>query len=142
MAGKKDKLQEWAAHLYINEGYTQKAIADYIDVSEVTISKWKKDNGWEAERKANLASPRKIKAILLTELEKITNGEGSDIDSDALSKIAKVIRELGGGKVSIEAIHQVLKELDSFMLEQNPKLALECIKLHRKFLMHKIEVDG
>jgi transposase len=141
MASKNDKLRQWAAHLYINEGYTQKAISDHLEVSENTIGKWKKDDKWEEERQAILASPRKIKSILLAELEKVSNGDDTTIDADALSKIAKVIREMGG-KISPEIVHQVLKELDGFILEHDPKLATQSLAIHRRFLMHKIEVDG
>lgn len=141
MAGKNDKLRLWAAHLFIVDGYTQKAIADYIGVSEVTIGKWKSADKWEEERQAILASPRKIKSILLTELEKITNGEESNIDADSLSKISKVIRELDG-KISIEVIHSVLKELDTWLSEENPQFAVQCLAYHKRFLIHKIQIDG
>ena len=141
MAGKNDKLREWAAHLYIVEGYTQKAISDYINVSENTIGKWKRDDKWEEERLAILASPRKVKSVLLTEFEKLSKGETSNIDADAISKIHKVIREMNS-TVSPEVIHAVLKLLDTWMSEENPQLAIQCLPLHRKFLIHQIQIDG
>lgn len=141
MASKNDKLRQWAAHLYITEGYTQKGISEHIGISQVTIGKWKEADKWEEERNAILASPRKIKAVLLQELQKITNGEGSDIDADALSKVSKVIRELDG-KISIELIHAVFKELDTWLSEEDPQQAVIALKYHKKFLIHKINADG
>lgn len=141
MAGKNDKLREWAAHLFIVEGYTQKAISEYIDVSENTIGKWKKDYGWEEERLAILASPRKVKSVLLTEFEKISKGEISKIDADALSKVHKVIMQMNA-TISPEIIHAVLKLLDTWMSETNPALAVQNLPYHRKFLLHQIQIDG
>jgi hypothetical protein len=82
-----------------------------------------------------------LKALLLTELEKVSKGEDSQVDADALSKISKVIRELDGN-ISIEVVHAVLKMLDTWFVEENPKLAVECLPYHKKFLIHKINADG
>ena len=141
MAGKNEKLRAWAAHLFISNGHTLKAIAEQTNVSEVTIGKWKKADKWAEERAAILASPRKLKAMLMVELEKISKGEDSNIDADALSKVSKVIRELDG-KISIELIHAVLKELDTWLSEEDPQHAVLCLKYHKKFLIHKINADG
>ena len=141
MASKNDKLREWAGHLFINEGYTKKAIAEYLGVSEPTIIKWGKEDKWDEEKQRILASPRKLKATLLEALEKISKGEASNIDADALSKISKVLDSLED-KLSIQVFHSAFKEFDSWMTEEDPQLAVKFIAFHKKFLIHKINADG
>ena len=141
MAKSKEKLNAFAEHLFINEGWTGKAIADYLEVSEQSIVKWKKVGLWEDKRKRILAAPHTIKTILLGELEKVSKGEESKVDGDKLSKIAKAIDTLDD-KISIQVITSVFKEFDLWMVDIDPIQALKFTEYHRKFLLYKINIDG
>lgn len=141
MAKAKEKLAAYAEHLFINEGWTQKAIAEYLEVSEVTLSNWKRKGLWEEKRARILAAPHTIKTILLGQLEKVSKGEESNVDADALSKIAKAIDTLDD-KISIQVITSVFKEFDLWMVDQDPTQALKFTEFHRKFLLYKINIDG
>lgn len=141
MARKKDKLEGYAEHLYINEGWTQKAIAEYLGVTEKTVGSWKSGGNWDYLRQTALAAPHRIKTILLTEFEKLATGKESKIDADAISKISKAIEALSD-KVSVQVVTSVFKEFDTWMLEHDPALAMKFTEYHRKFIMHKINIDG
>lgn len=141
MAKKKDKLDAYAEHLFINEGWTQKAIAEYLEVTEKTIGDWKKAGKWEDKRRRILAAPHTIKTLLLGELEKVAKGEATNVDADSLSKIAKAIDTLDD-KISIQVITSVFKEFDLWMVDQDPSLALKFTDYHRRFILHKINIDG
>lgn len=141
MASKKDKLEGFAEHLFINEGMSQKAIAEYLGVTEKTIGNWKNAGKWEEKRMLIIAAPHRIKTTLLAEFEKVAKGEETNIDADALSKIAKAIESLDD-KVSVQLILSVFKEFDTWMVDQEPQFAVKFTEYHRKFILHKINVDG
>lgn len=141
MATKKDKLASFAEHLYINEGYTLKAIAEHLDITEKTVGKWCREGKWEDKKAIAVAAPHTIKLLLLQELKKVANGEKTNIDSDALSKISKVIESMDD-KVSIQVIMTVFKEFDLWLVDEDPDLALKCVEYHKKYLLHKINLDG
>lgn len=143
MARKKTKLQEFAAHLFINEGWTITAIADYLkgEVTERSIGQWKRDGKWEDERARLLAAPHKIKSILLAELEKVSKGEKSNVDSDALRKIHIVIEGMEKD-ISPQVAMSVLKELDNWLLRDDPEYAIKAMDYHKRFIQHKINADG
>ena len=139
---KKDynKLRNHAAFLYIQEGWKQNAIADYLEVSTVSISAWKDDDKWDDQRAAFITSPRKMQAQLMEMLTKVMNGEKLQINPDDLSKISKVIKDLRGS-ITPEIVYQVLKELDTYLTEVDPQHALVSIKHHRNFLLQKINEE-
>ena len=57
-----------AEKMFVEDGMTAKAIAEQLDVSEQTLSKWRKgkdgEKSWDDKRAQMLASPHKIKEIL------------------------------------------------------------------------------
>ena len=84
MAKSKDALRKYAEHLYVNEGWKQKAIAEFLGVNEKTISNdWKKKDKWEEKRALIVAAPHNIKTILVAEMQKIIQGEETKVDADA-----------------------------------------------------------
>lgn len=137
----KDKLEGFAEHLYINEGWQQKDIAAYLGKSENTISAWKRNGRWDDRKMLVLAAPHRIKTLLLEHFEKLAKGEESKIDADAVSKVAKAIESLND-RISVQVIMSVFKDFDLYMVEQDPQLALKFTEYHRKFLLHKIQTDG
>ena len=134
------KKKEIAEDLYIRAGLTAKEIASQIDVSEVTLCKWKKDGDWENRKHEVSLSPLKIKELLLAEAHKIANGDVSTIDSDKLSKIMASIDRLDK-RVSVRVLMDVFREFDNFMAEINPKMAIEFTVYHKKFLQHRIQIE-
>jgi hypothetical protein len=130
-----------AERLFVEEGLTAKAIAEHIDISEQSISKWRNDGKWDDSRAELLASPHKIREILMKELMKVSGGEKSLIDADALAKINKVIETLSD-KISVQVVFSVFKEFDNWMADQDAKLAVDFTEWHKQFLLYKINLEG
>lgn len=133
-----------AERMFVEDGMTAKAIAEQLDVSEQTLSKWRKgkegEKSWDDKRAEMLASPHKIKEILLKELLLVAGGEKSLVDADALAKINKVIETLSD-KISVQVIFSVFKEFDNWMADQDPKTAVLFTEYHKQFILYKINQE-
>lgn len=134
-----------AERMFVEDGMTAKAIADQLDVSEQTLSKWRKgkngEKSWDDKRAEMLASPHKIREILLKELILVSEGKISKVDADALAKINKVIESLSD-KISAQVVFSVFKEFDNWMADKDAKTAVLFTEYHKQFLLHKINQEG
>lgn len=134
-----------AERMFVEDGMTAKAIAEQLEVSEQTLSKWRKgkegEKSWDDKRAEMLASPHKIKEILLKELILVAGGGKSLVDADALAKINKVIESLSD-KISVQVVFSVFKEFDNWMADQDPKTAILFTEWHKQFLLYKINLEG
>ena len=134
-----------AERMFVEDGMTAKAIAEQLDVSEQTLSKWRKgkegEKSWDDKRAQMLASPHKIKEILFKELMLVAGGEKSAVDADALAKINKVIETLSDS-TSVQIVFSVFKEFDNWMADQDPKTAVLFTEWHKQFLLYKINLEG
>jgi transposase len=92
------KLEPLARKLFIDGGYTQKEIAEYLAVSEVTISKWRGAYKWDVERNRNQVSPTRLMATLYSQIQKILDALGENpMDTKTsmqIKVISSTIREL------------------------------------------------
>ena len=134
-----------AERMFVEDGMTAKAIAEQLDVSEQTLSKWRKgkegEKSWDDKRAQMLASPHKIKEILFKELMLVAGGEKSAVDADALAKINKVIETLSES-TSVQIVFSVFKEFDNWMADQDPKTAVLFTEYHKQFILFKINQEG
>lgn len=133
---KTEQRRSQAEDLFINHGLTAKDIAEIVGVSEQSLVRWRKMYNWDTRRADALSSPSKIKEILTSELLSVSQGNKAKVDCDALSKIAKVRREVSD-KLDGGIYLSVLKECDNFIAGIDPKMADTIAKLHKKFLQHK-----
>lgn len=149
MAKKEDKkdymkLRATAEELFVGQGMSGREIADLLNVSEVTVSNWRKgregEKTWDDKRKELQMSPVRIKEKLLDEAKKIADGEPSTIDADKLSKIVAAIDRLDK-KISIRIIADVLKECDNWLVETDPSQTLLLSKYHKQFLQYRISLE-
>ena len=149
MAKKEDKkdymkLRATAEELFVGQGMSGREIADLLNVSEVTVSNWRKgregEKTWDDKRKELQMSPVRIKEKLLDEAKKIADGEPSTSDADKLSKIVAAIDRLDK-KISIRIIADVLKECDNWLVETDPSQALLLSKYHKQFLQYRISLE-
>ena len=133
-----------AERMFVEDGMTAKAIAEQLEVSEQTLSKWRKgkegEKSWDDKRAEMLASPHKIKEILLKELMLVAGGEKSKVDADALAKINKVIETLSD-KINTQIVFSVFKEFDNWMADQDPKTAILFTEYHKQFILYKINQE-
>lgn len=130
-----------AERMFVEDGMTAKAISEQLNVSEQTLSKWRKDGRWDDRRAEMLAAPHKLRELLMKELKTVAEGGDSKIDADALSKINKVIEGLSD-KVSVQLVFSVFKEFDNWMADQDPKTAVLFTEWHKQFLLYKMNQEG
>ena len=134
-----------AERMFVEDGMTAKAIAEQLDVSEQTLSKWRKgkegEKSWDDKRAQMLASPHKIKEILFKELMLVKRKKKSAVDADALAKINKVIETLSDS-TSVQIVFSVFKEFDNWMADQDPKTAVLFTEYHKQFILFKINQEG
>lgn len=71
MAVKKQVERDLAKILFVNEGATQKEIANRLDVSEKTIGKWVKDGEWEKLKVSMLVTKDNQLTALYKQLENL-----------------------------------------------------------------------
>lgn len=84
--------KEFAKILFIREKLSQKEIAQRIDISETTISKWTIEGNWEQLRKSTMLTREEQIASMLNELEMINN-EISDSDRRYATKEQAYVRD-------------------------------------------------
>lgn len=135
-----DKKRGVAERLYINDGMTAKAIAEQLDVSEKTLVSWKKgragEKTWDERRVDVMSAPHKIKELVLQELLNQAEGNPKKMDADALIKLANIVEKLDK-KVSVQMVISVFKEFDNWMMQRDPKIAVDITKWHRLFTHFK-----
>lgn len=138
---KREVLQRQAEMMFIELGYTAKAIAEYLAVTEKTIGSWRAKGNWDKRRDELLASPHKLRELFIQEMRSIADGNPPSFDADALSKISKVAESFKG-KVTPQIVLTVIKMLDDWLADHNPQLANQNLDAHRKFLIHIINTIG
>jgi DNA-binding XRE family transcriptional regulator len=67
-----EQKKDYAQLLYVKERMTQKEVAARADVSEQTMSKWVRENGWDKLRKSLLVTKQEQIAVLYDQLETLT----------------------------------------------------------------------
>jgi len=136
------KLYDDAENMFIEQGFTCKAISELLSISEITLSKWRSDYDWDKKREEFLTSPYQLRRLLQTELAKMAKGEKSNIDADGLLKIQKVYAAFEKASLSIPVIISVFKELDNWMIDQDPEKAVEFTAWHKKYLIHVAQLKS
>ncbi len=129
-----------AEGLYINEGWTNKAIAQTVGVSENTVGNWVNKYHWKEKKSETLAAPHKIKQLLLAELEKVVNGEAPKFNADTLSKITRALERVDKG-VSVQLSISVLKLFTDWLTTQNlaANILITIVDLTKGFIKEQID---
>lgn len=106
MATKKElNTKKELARFYFMQGETQKTIAQKVNVSEVTLSRWAKQDSWDAKRAAMTLTRTEIVNSLLRKLsEYLESTEADDINYDKLCKLAATIEKLDKKANVVDAI--------------------------------------
>jgi transposase-like protein len=129
----KHKLYKDAEILFVEQGMSCNAISEQLGITEATLSGWRSRMNWDRTREDFLSSPFKIRQLLQNELKWISEGNKPRVDSDALSKVNKALRELAA-QVSLPVIISVFKRFDQWMLGIDPDLCIKVMELHKLFL--------
>jgi uncharacterized protein YjcR len=93
---------------YYMQGEIQKIIAQKVGVSEVTVSRWVKSEGWEARRAATKITRTQIVNRTLLRLNKMLESSENDENfasiADQLAKAAAAIEKLDKKANIVDAI--------------------------------------
>ena len=136
-----EKKKSLARSLYL-AGMEQNEIADKVEVSRVTISKWCNAGGWKEARAAkNVTRPELVNKLLLTIDKLITEVNESEDPSliaglgDKLAKMSSVIEKLDKKANVVDAIEvfMAFSKWLEYRSTIDPTVTPELIKTINKF---------
>ena len=151
MTKETEKKKSLARSLYLS-GMEQNEIADKVDVSRITISRWANTEGWKEARAAkNISRPELVNKLLVTIDGLIENVNKSDDPAligslaDKLSKLSATIEKLDKKANVIDAIevfmafNRWIQDQASYDPEITPELIKAMNKYQNKFLMERMQ---
>ena len=136
-----EKKKSLARSLYL-AGMEQNEIAEKVEVSRVTISKWCNADGWKEARAAkNVTRPELVNKLLLTIDKLITEVNESEDPSliaglgDKLAKLSSVIEKLDKNANVVDAIEvfMAFSKWLEYRATIDPTVTPELIKTINKF---------
>lgn len=136
--------KEWAQLLFLKDELTQKDIAQKVGVSERTMSKWAKDNNWDALRKSMLTTKSEQLRNLYGLLEKITRKLKED-DSIGDAKIADMYVKYTAAinnletETSTSQVIEVARMFVNWLQPLDPQYALSVLNHFDSFIKEKLK---
>lgn len=136
-----DKKKSIARSLYM-AGMEQTEIADKVDVSRVTISKWCSSDGWKEARAAkSITRPELVNKLLLTIDTLITQVNDSKDPKliaglgDKLAKLSSVIEKLDKKANVVDAIDvfMAFSKWLEYRSQTDPEVTPELLKTINRF---------
>ena len=136
-----EKKKSLARTLYM-AGLGQNEIADKVDVSRVTVSKWCNTEGWKEARAAkNVTRPELVNKLLLTIDTLITQVNDSKDPAlvaglgDKLAKLSAVIEKLDkkANVVDVIEVFMAFSNWIEFRSTVDPEVTPELIKAINKY---------
>ena len=136
-----EKKKSLARTLYLS-GMEQQEIAEKVDVSRVTISKWCSAEGWKEARAAkNITRPELVNKLLLTIDTLITQVNGSDDPAliaglgDKLAKLSSVIEKLDKKANVVDAIEvfMAFSKWLEYRSQTDPEVTPELMRVINKY---------
>ena len=136
-----EKKKSLARTLYM-AGLGQNEIADKVDVSRVTVSKWSNTEGWKEARAAkNVTRPELVNKLLLTIDTLITQVNDSKDPAlvaglgDKLAKLSAVIEKLDkkANVVDVIEVFMAFSKWIEFRSTVDPEVTPELIKAINKY---------
>jgi len=136
-----EKKKSLARSLYL-AGMEQNEIAEKVEVSRVTISKWCNTDGWKEARAAkNVTRPELVNKLLLA-IDKLITGVNESEDpsliaglGDRLAKLSSVIEKLDKKANVVDAIEvfMAFSKWLEYRATIDPTVTPELIKTINKF---------
>lgn len=136
-----EKKKSLARSLYL-AGMEQAEIAEKVDVSRVTISKWCNADGWKEARAAkSITRPELVNKLLLTIDTLITQVNSSEDPAliaglgDKLAKLSAVIEKLDkkANVVDVIEVFMAFSKWLEYRATTDPGLSPELIKAFNKY---------
>jgi len=144
MATKKEMRdrRDLAKMLFIHEQLSQKEISSRIDVSEVTISKWAKEDSWDTLKRSMLITRQEQLNRLYMQLSELNGAiiqkpEGKRYadskEADTIAKLAGAIKTMET-EASIADVVEVSKRLLDWLRRYDNKKAGEVAAIFNDFI--------
>ena len=151
MTKETEKKKSLARSLYL-AGMEQNEIAEKVEVSRITISRWVNNEGWKEARAAkNISRPELVNKLLLTidgMIERVNKSDDPTLIgslADKLSKLSATIEKLDKKANVIDAIevfmafNRWIQDQASYDPEITPELIKAINKYQNKFLMERMQ---
>jgi DNA-binding XRE family transcriptional regulator len=137
--------KERAFAYYLTDNYTQKVIAQMVDVSEKTISKWVNDDNWEEQKALKTITRKQLLKDSYEQLAAV-NLRIKDVGGvptkelyDAKSIIGKEIDRLSDNPLA--AYTDVFTDFIDWLMRNKPVAMQEFSALSMQFLEHKSKTN-
>lgn len=139
--------KEWAQQLYCENQLSQKAIADKVDVSEKTLSKWVNDGNWDTLRKNLLVSRQEQLSRLLEQLDELTakirekptgSRYASTAEADTIKKLTASIKDLME-ETNLSDVFEVGKKFIQFMQQVDFEKSKEAASWYDAFIKNELK---
>ena len=136
-----EKKKSLARSLYL-AGMEQQEIADKVEVSRVTVSKWCNTEGWKEARAAkNVTRPELVNKLLLTIDTLITQVNSSEDPAliaglgDKLAKLSAVIEKLDKKANVVDAIEvfMAFSKWLEYRSQTDPEVTPELMRVINKY---------
>jgi len=140
---KENKKRKLALTLYKESDLTQKEIADQIDVTEATISKWAHEGNWKELKAIETMSPDKLMRELYLQCDKIietARDESRALNSkeaDALVKLSTAIKSLDK-RINPSIVYGVFMRFGKFTKAIDPEFTKKLTQYQNDFIMTEL----
>ncbi len=149
-----ERKKSIARTLYLS-GSDISQIAEQIEVSRASVSKWSQEGGWREARAAkNITRPELVNKLLLAidnlidQVNKSGDAEAIGTLADKLSKLSATIEKLDKKANVVDAIevfmafNRWIQDQASYDPEITPELIKAINKYQNKFLMEKMSPNS
>lgn len=135
-----ERKRAYAERLFIEDGWTAKAIAETVGVSENTVGSWVKKYSWKETKDELFAAPHRLKKAILEEIQRVINGETAKFNSDTLSKLTTALERIDK-KVSTQLSISVIKEYNNWLASQDVEndFLMQHLDSTKIYLQYRIE---
>lgn len=131
--------KEVAKQLFLYAGLSQKEIAENLDLTEKTVSKWSLEAKWKEMRAAITSTKDDLirntylqMAEIQKEISKAKRAPNVS-ETDQILKLAKVIETLDK-KVTLSQIIQVFRDFENYLMSVDQELTKIVNKQHTAYL--------
>lgn len=100
------------------KGYSIQTISDILELSLDTITKWRKDNGWDAEKELNNISPSEIRGLILKNVEAIKKGKKMPYKPDDISKLVAALDKIDDKRKEAVYTMEAFNKFSKWLLEK------------------------
>lgn len=130
--------KQLAEHLYVTTHMTQQEIAETVNVTEATLSKWKKEGSWEELKGAQELTANRVISNIRLGIAKLSN-EDVIIHAKTIAMLSNAIDKLKTQRLDVENYCDAGLEFIDFIAKSDKPLARKVAEIHKDFIQLKLE---